>query len=121
MESSRELVVYAPVRHVLKGSDNELTQGRVSGGRSQLALLSRVSLDQQIEHGRMRKFGRRPEPTIARIEHLLRRIVNCGDDIGGDTAASPRKRFRLCDRVLDHRSLLDDVAEFLLVGIRNTE
>src|SRR5215831_12025579 len=55
------------------------------------------------------------------IEHLLGGFLNRGDDVGRNLTALPGKRFRLRDRVFDHRRLLHYVAVLFPVGVGDAE
>src|SRR5262249_18521165 len=69
----------------------------------------------------MRKFRRRPEAAVQRIEHLERRLLNRADDTRRYTSATPGKRLGFHARILDQGCLLADIPMFFLVGVGNAQ
>src|SRR5436190_454112 len=69
----------------------------------------------------MWKLGRVAETAIALIEHFDGRFDDGLNYFGGDVAAATGKCFGLRDRIGDHVRLLDDLAIFLAVGLRNRD
>src|ERR1700694_1220556 len=67
----------------------------------------------------MRKLGRVAEAAIAFVEHLDGGFYNRLDHLGRHLAAASGKRIGLCDGVGDQVGLLDGLAIFFAIGLRN--
>ncbi len=63
----------------------------------------------------MREFRRLPKAAISRVEHPQGRTHNRIHNSCRNASITPRRRFRLRDRALDHLCLLDDVFMFFFV------
>src|SRR6266446_9103247 len=69
----------------------------------------------------MWKLGSLPKPSMLRIEHAERRLLNRSNDARGNPPAAPGKRLRLRNRALDHLRLFHHVAILFFVGAGNAE
>src|SRR5258708_38571576 len=69
----------------------------------------------------MRKLRSLPKPSMLRIEHAERRLLNRSNDARGNPPAAPGKRLRLRNRALDHLRLFHHVAIFFLVRAGDAE
>ncbi len=69
----------------------------------------------------MRKLRSGAKSAMLGVEHLQRRFLNPRNDTVRNPAAPSRERFRLREGGLDHRRLLDHIAIFFFVGLRDAE
>jgi hypothetical protein len=120
MKPARQLVVHAPLRHVLQRSDDDVTKIRGFGAPS-LGRPSCIPLNQQIQRRRMRKLRRLPEPPVLRIKHLECGFLNRRGHARRHPPAPPRKRFRLRNCALHHLRLLHHVAVLFRISVGNAQ
>ena len=74
MKASRQLIVNPATGHLFQGADEHLPQMRVSAAN--------ITLNQQIECGRMRKLGSAAEAAVLLVKHLQHRLDNGVHDCG---------------------------------------
>src|SRR6266566_4986398 len=69
----------------------------------------------------MWKLRGRAKPSMLRIKHLERRLLNRLDSARRNASAASVKRLGLHNRAFDHRRLLDHIPMLLFVRIRNAQ